>query len=107
MSSLFNTNWVNNKLPCLGGLFVGGSPCWFCHGFVTPVHSFHCQSSIKVREKCQCIETRCIAGTLAWADMEDPVLASVVPEGWRLSSDVECRWHTISTSPPDSKFKGT
>jgi len=23
--------------------------------------------------------------------MEDPVLASVVPEGWRLSSDVECR----------------
>jgi len=30
-------------------------------------------------------------GSLNWADPKDPILASVIPEGWRLSSDKECR----------------
>ena len=65
------------------------------------MQGFLCQSSMEVRGILCCIETQWILGNLGWADLEDPVLASVIPKGWRLSSDEECRWLTSSIFPTD------
>ena len=38
-------------------------------------------------------------GIVSWADLEDPVLAREVPEGWTLPRGVECRSSSSHTSP--------